>query len=139
MGRKGIVALVAACAAMTLTPAAPAAAATTGSGSATRVLLERTGGFAGRHDSFVVDRSTVGGRRSLRMVESHQFRSLRSSYQPANSCCDRYFYQVTVTYRGGHRKTVSTVQGTEAPRILSDLIGEVERVGVRPFAVAPAA
>ncbi|MET0424096.1 MAG: protealysin inhibitor emfourin [Actinoplanes sp.] len=138
IGRNSIaVSLVAACAALTFAPPAAAAPAPTGYGAATRVLLERTGGFAGVHDSFVVDRSTVGGQRSLRLVESYRFRALRASYVPKNSCCDRFFYQVTVTYRGGFRKTVSTVQGADAPRVLSDVISAVERAGVRPFGAAP--
>ena len=143
IGRNAVVALVAACTAMTSTPPAPAAAAPAGTGFgfgfATRVLVERTGGFAGGHDVFVVDRSTAGGQRARRLAESHRFISLRSSYRPKNSCCDRYFYHVAVSYRGGYRKTVSTVQGADAPRILFDLISEVERVGTRSSAVAPAA
>jgi hypothetical protein len=135
IGRNSIaVLLAAACAAMTFTP--PAAAAAPGPTRATRIVLERTGGFAGVHDSFAVDRSTVGGQRPLRMVESRRFTSLRSSYVPKNSCCDRFAYQVTVTYRGGYTKTVSTVQGADAPSELWQVINAVERVGVRPFAAA---
>jgi hypothetical protein len=134
--RKGITILVAVCAMGALTPAAPATAAPA---PAVGIVLERAGGFAGTRDSFVVDRSTVGGGRSLRMAGSTEFRRLRSSYQPANPCCDRYSYRVAVTYRDGHHKTVSTVQGTTAPRILRDVIAEVERVGVRPLTPAPAA
>ena len=119
------------CAIAALTPAAPAAAAPP---PATAVAVERSGGFAGGRDSFVVDHSTVGGRPSLRMAGSTDFRRLRSSYQPVNPCCDRFSYRVTVTYRGGHHKTVSTVQGTTAPRVLWNLIAEVQRVGVRPLA-----
>jgi emfourin len=119
-----------------LTPAAPAVAVPP---PATAVVVERTGGFAGSRDSFMVDRSTVGGRPSLRMAGSSDFLRLRSSYQPVNPCCDRYSYRVTVTYRGGHHKTVSTVQGTPAPRILGNLIAEVERVGVRSLGLPPAA
>ena len=134
--RRGITTLVAACIVAALAPAAPAAAAPV---PAAVIVLERSGGFAGTRDSFVVDHSTAGGRRSLRMAGSAGFRSLRGSYQPANPCCDRFSYRLTVTYRDGHRKSVSTVQGTTAPRILWDVIAEVERVGVRPVAPPPAA
>jgi hypothetical protein len=133
------VALVAVCAIAALAPGTPAAAAPGGFDSATRIVLQRTGGFAGEQTSFAVDRSTVGSARPLRMAESRQFLRLRSSYQPQNSCCDRFSYRVTVSYRGGYRKTVTTVQGARAPRILWDVITEVEQIGVRPFAVAPAA
>jgi hypothetical protein len=132
---KSITTLVAVCAVGAVTPAAPAAAAPA---PAVAIVLERAGGFAGTRDSFVVDRSTVGGGRSLRMAGSAEFRRLRRSYQPANPCCDRYSYRVTVTYRGGHHKTVSTVQGTAAPRILGNVIAEVAQVGVRPLSPAPA-
>ena len=131
--RKGITTLIAACAIAALTPAAPASATP---GPATAIVLERTGGFAGTRDSFVVDHSTVGGRLPLRMAGSPAFRSLRSSYQPENPCCDRFSYRITVAYRGGHHKTVSTVQGATAPRILWDVIAEVERVGFRQLSPA---
>jgi len=134
--RKAITTLVAVCAIAALTPAAPAAAAPA---PATAIVLERAGGFAGTRDSFAVDRSTAGGRRPLRMAGTTEFRRLRSSYQPDNPCCDRYSYRVTVTYRDGHHKTVSTVQGTTAPHILWDVIAEVERVGAHPRSPAPAA
>jgi len=97
-------------------------------------VLERTGGFANLHDTFTVDRTTVGGQRALRLAGSPKFRSLRSSYLPQNLCCDRFAYRVTVSYPGAHRKTVSTVDGATAPQILWDVIGETERVGVRPLA-----
>jgi hypothetical protein len=136
MRRTGITILAVLCSVAALMPAAPAAAAPA---PAIAIVLERTGGFAGTHESFVVDRATVGGRRALRMAGSSAFRRLRGSYQPANPCCDRFFYRLAVTYRGGRHKTVTTVQGTPAPRILRDVIAEVERVGGRPFSVAPAA
>jgi hypothetical protein len=133
--------LVTVCAIAALAPATPAAAAPGGFDSATGIVLERTGGLTGAagQTSFAVDRSTVGGKGPLRMAASREFLRLRSSYQPQNSCCDRFSYRVTVSYRGGYRKTVTTVQGARAPRILWDVINEVEQVGVRPFAVAPAA
>lgn len=137
--RRGIVTLVAACGIVALTPAAPAAAAPVPFGSATKIVLDRSGGIAGQTTSFVVDRTTVGGRPALRLAGSWKFKWLRNSYQPKNPCCDRFAYRVTVTYRGGHRKTVTTVQGAKAPRILWDVISETERVGVRPFSPAPAA
>ena len=101
------------------------------------IVLERSGGFAGEETSFVVDRTTVGGRPALRMAGSRPFLRLHGSYAPKNPCCDRYAYRVTVTYRGGRRKSVSTVQGTAAPQILWDVIGQAERYGVRPFTPGP--
>jgi hypothetical protein len=137
--RNSIVTLVAVCGIASLTPAIPASAARVPLGSATKIVLERAGGITGGQDSFVVDRSTVGGQRPLRMAGSYTFKSLRSSYLPTNPCCDRYSYRVTVSYPDGRRKTVSTVQGTTAPRILWDVIHEAVRVGIRRFAETPAA
>lgn len=125
--RRSLATLVAACAVATIAPAAPATAAPV---LASSITLERSGGFTGRDDTFVVTGRTPGGRPSLRMVSTRQFLRLRASYHPKNPCCDRYAYELTVTYRNGFRKTVSTVQGTpDVPQILWDVIGEVERVG----------
>ncbi|MEU4241827.1 protealysin inhibitor emfourin [Actinoplanes sp. NPDC026619] len=130
--------LAAVCSIAALAPATPAMAALAipapaipAPPAATMIVLERSGGFAGRHDSFVVDRTTYGGRRSLRMVASPAFRQLRGSYQPANACCDRFAYRIDVTYRGGRHQRVAAVQGTDAPRILWDVIAEVETAGSR--------
>jgi hypothetical protein len=122
-------ALLAACAVALLTPAAPAAPAAA-SAPATRIEVDREGGFAGRHDAYVVDRWTDGGRRALRMAGSNAFLRLRGSYGQLNACCDLFSYRVTVTYRGGWQKQVSTIQGAPAPRILWDVIAEAQRVGV---------
>ncbi|MFD1373029.1 hypothetical protein [Actinoplanes sichuanensis] len=125
--RTSLAALVASCAVATITPAAPATAAPV---LASSITLDRSGGFTGRHDTFVVTGATPNGRPALRMVSTRQFLRLRGSYQPKNPCCDRYVYELTVTYRNGFHKKVSTVQGTPGvPQILWDVIGEVERVG----------
>lgn len=127
--RKGIRTLFTVCALAVLTPAAPAAAAPW-QAQATRIQVDREGGFAGLRNSFVVDRWTDGARRPLRMAGSAAFLRLRGSYQPENPCCDLFSYHVTVTYRGGWQKEVSTVQGTPAPSILWDVINDVQRLGV---------
>jgi hypothetical protein len=124
--RRSFTTLAAACAVAALTPAAPATAAPV---LATSITLDRSGGFAGRHETFRVDGATLGGRPSLRAASTVDFLRLRGSYQPKNPCCDRFAYELTVTYRNGFRKTVSTVQGTRAPHILWDVIGAAERVG----------
>jgi hypothetical protein len=132
MKRNIIAAFVAALAIAALAPAAPAGAARAAVapvGPAIRIALDREGGFLGGHDRFMVDRSTAGGNKALRLAASRKFLRLRGSYQPANPCCDRYSYVVTVSYLRGPRKTVSTVQGTDAPQILWDVIAETERLG----------
>jgi len=126
--RRGLAALAALAGIAALAPEAPAAAMPV---PADAIVLDRTGGFAGSRDSFLVDGSTVGGQRARRLAAGPGFRRLRGSYQPADTCCDRYAYRLTVTYRGGYRKTISTIQGATAPRVLWQVIAEVERVGVR--------
>jgi hypothetical protein len=148
--RGGAVILATVCAAATLAPGTPATAAVTtaaagsaavttaaaGSaaapvifGAARQIVLVRAGGIAGTQDTFVVKRDTPGGQRALRLAGSWRFRWLRGTYQPKNPCCDRFTYRLTVTYRGGHRKTVATVQGAEAPKILWDVIAATEKAG----------
>jgi hypothetical protein len=132
-----VTALVALCTIAVLAPAAPAAAAPIAAKPiavpilATTIVLERSGGFAGTHDTFVVGPSTAGGERPRQLASSPDFLRLRGSYQPENPCCDRFSYLLTVTYRDGHRKTISTVQGTTAPKILWAVITGVEQVGTR--------
>ncbi|WP_433373541.1 hypothetical protein ACQPZX_02115 [Actinoplanes sp. CA-142083] len=128
--RKSIRSLFTVCAvAAALAPAVPAAAAPA---QASRIEVERAGGFAGRHDTYVVDRWTDGGRRPLRTASSGAFLRLRGSYGQLNACCDLFSYRVTVTYRGGRQKEISTIQGAPAPRILWDVIADVQRVGQQP-------
>lgn len=134
--RHTVKSMIVVCAVAALAPAvaAPTAAgaATPGpSGPAVEIVLDRQGGFAGLHDTFLVDRETAGGQKALRLAGSRAFQRLRDSYQPANPCCDRFSYVLSVTYRGGAVKTVSTVQGTEAPRILWDVIAETRLTGSR--------
>lgn len=110
--------------------ASPAmAAASRDPGPAVRLVLERSGGIAGLHDAFVVDRTVAGSSSVLRLAGTTKFRRLGPSYQPANPCCDRFSYRLTVSYRGGSTRTVSTVDGAHAPRVLWDVIGAAQKVG----------
>src|SRR3954468_22493438 len=79
-------------------PALPASARATT--IAYKVVLERSGGFAGRHDTYVVDRDVRQSARVLRLAGSAAFRRLHASYVPANPCCDRFNYRLTAYYRG---------------------------------------
>ncbi|WP_203726998.1 hypothetical protein [Paractinoplanes durhamensis] len=135
MRRVGIAALVAIC---LVAPAVPAVAApaVVWPAPAVSIVLERSGGFAGRSETFAVDQATVGGRKALWLVATPEFRRLRGSYLPVNACCDRFGYRLEVTYRYGLRKTVTTVQGTPAPQILGDVLAEVQRVGAQPSLAA---
>ncbi|GAA3455811.1 protealysin inhibitor emfourin [Dactylosporangium matsuzakiense] len=138
--RRGAgIGIAAAAAAALIAPAAPAAAAgPKGTGAATpaatQIVLERSGGFAGEHTAFVVDTTTVGGAPALQLAGTRRFLRLHAAYLPKHTCCDRYAYRVTVTYRGERTKTVATMQGARAPQVLWDVISQSERYGVRPFA-----
>ena len=123
-----------------VTPALPASAGPGGAaGPAFAVVLQRTGGFAGGQDVYVVTRGTDGGARTLRLAGSSRFRWLRSSYRPDNACCDRYEYRLTASYRNGTRKTVTATEGAPAPRILWDVIETTQQVGEHTTATTGAA
>jgi len=104
-----------------------------GTGPAARLVLERSGGFAGTHDTFVVDRATAGSARVLRLAGTSRFRRLGPSYQPVNPCCDRFSYRLTASYPGHHgsAKTITTVDGAPAPQILWDVIRTTQQIGNR--------
>src|SRR5690349_9958799 len=78
--RRGLAALAALAGIAALAPEAPAAAMPV---PADAIVLDRTGGFAGSRDSFLVDGSTAGGQRARRLAAGPGFRRLRGSYQPA--------------------------------------------------------
>jgi hypothetical protein len=128
--------------------AAPGAAAplreTTTAGApstyAYRVVLDATGGFANLHQHWVVVRSDPGTdvARLFGTVSGGRFRALRPSYLPANPCCDRFTYRLSVSYRHGRTKTVTTMDGTTAPPVLWKAINLV-RAAAAPAISRPAA
>jgi hypothetical protein len=98
---------------------------------ATRVVLERTGGINGQPLTIVVD---AGGAhpdvpRLLRMASSPEFLALKPSYLPEDTCCDFFFYKVTVTYINDAKKSVLTMEGVAVPTVLSDVIGLTLAIG----------
>lgn len=106
--------------AATLASAAPAQA---GWSDAYQVTLTRTGGFAGVNEQYTVSASTVHISTADLMATagSCEFRRLSPSYT-AGTGADRFRYTVTVTYRNGVTKTVSTEDGVEAPEVLWQVI-----------------
>ncbi|GAB1692651.1 protealysin inhibitor emfourin [Krasilnikovia sp. M28-CT-15] len=87
---------------------------------ASRVTLTRTGGFAGVHDRYVVDSTTVhvDTPHLFQLVSSWRFLRLDSSYPASTPGADRFAYVVTVRYGNGRTKTVETVEGADAPAVL---------------------
>jgi hypothetical protein len=114
---------------------APAAVADTVPGPkslvAFRVVLERTGGVTGQPQTIVVD---AGGAhpdipRLLRLVSSPEFLALDPSYLPKDTCCDFFFYRVTVTYINDAKKSVLTMEGATAPAVLWNAIHLTYAIG----------
>jgi hypothetical protein len=101
-------------------PAVAAPARTAATGFAYQVAVDRTGGIAGRHDRYTVNWRMRGtdARWALTLATTKEYKRLAASYLPADQCCDRFAYLVTVRYTNGTTKKVSTVAGATAPAIL---------------------
>jgi hypothetical protein len=95
-----------------------------------RVVLDATGGFANLHHHWVVVRGTPGAdvARLISTVSTNRFRHLGPSYLPANPCCDRYSYRLSVSYLRGRTKTVTTMDGATAPPVLWKAINLVRAI-----------
>ncbi|MGN9803464.1 protealysin inhibitor emfourin [Micromonospora sp. L32] len=104
----------------TLAAAAPARAAWN---DAYQVTVARTGGFAGVNEQYPVSAGTVHIYTAdlLATASTREFRRLSPAY-PAGPGADRFHYTVTVTYRNGVTKTVSTEDGAPAPEVLWQVI-----------------
>jgi hypothetical protein len=88
--------------------------------TAYQVTVERTGGFAGVHESYTVSTGTVNAYTTdlMTMVNGREFRTLAPSYLPADTGADRFFYTISVSYTNGYTKTVTTIDGATAPAVL---------------------
>jgi hypothetical protein len=54
-------------------------------------------------------------------IEAADFFALDPSYLPADTCCDRFTYEVTLS-EGSRTNTVTTIDAAEAPQALFTLI-----------------
>lgn len=107
------------------------------------IVLEQSGGIAGIHeiwrfygDGRVVWEDRQKGTRqqmelpadevnnAVRQIVEGGFMDLAEKYMPANRCCDRFTYQLTVVYEGAV-KTVATMDGAEQPPALADALAMV--------------
>lgn len=103
---------------------------------ANRVELVRTGGITGTPKTWVVDNAHFGedGARLLRTVSTPEFLALKPLYGPQNPCCDFFVYTLTVTYNGGHTKTVKTSElATDQPELLTNVIRLTIRIAENPI------
>lgn len=107
------------------TPETPAAA--------TSVEVNQTGGFAGVNQVYTVDETVDNPRRGslFDMAAAPDFRTLTDAYTGPNDCRDSYQYAVTVTYRDGTTKSVSTDECNESPKALTDIIALTKEIGRR--------
>jgi hypothetical protein len=44
---------------------------------------------------------------------------------PADTCCDRYTYELTITYADGSSESVKTIDGLQQPRLFQQLLQAV--------------
>ena len=97
-------------------------------GPADIVAVVRTGGITGGMAVFtLIGANNRHNALILRLASSPEFRALRSSYVPANTCCDRYSYKVEVTYRNGVKKKITVLAGTPGtPPVLLNVIRLME-------------
>lgn len=110
----------------------PPETSTTGTTSeVVRVELHKTGGLAGVHETYIVERDPADQRRSrlFEMVGSQQFRTLNQSYS-VPECRDQFFYLVNVVYTD-MTKDVDSDDCGEVPQLLSDVRALVAEIGVQ--------
>jgi hypothetical protein len=112
-----------------------------GGGSTTTVVagvsgsIHLSGGFAARDETWVLESDgtvlgpdgyvgTVAAADRARLeaaVDAAGFFELEAEYLPADVCCDRFLYEVTLT-RGATTHSVTTIDAADAPQALFDLI-----------------
>ncbi|WP_018349699.1 hypothetical protein [Longispora albida] len=95
------------------------------------VTLDQTGGYAGVRLRYTVDRNAATAQASelLSLTSTPAFTTLGDSYLPDDPCCDRFTYDLTVRYKNGVVKTVSTIDGGGAPAILEQAISLAKDAG----------
>ncbi|WP_405162888.1 hypothetical protein OG203_42590 [Nocardia sp. NBC_01499] len=105
----------------------------TSASEATSVEVNQTGGFAGVNQFYTVDDTVQNQRRGelFDKVDSPDFRTLTDAYTGPNDCRDSYFYAVTVNYRDGSSKRVTTDECNAAPQVLTDIIALTKEIGNR--------
>jgi hypothetical protein len=108
------------------TPARPGGASTSpGSNAAVSVRVVVTGGIAGEHQVYEVNRddtATATAERVLDLAAAPAVRDLATQrHRPSVKCCDIQVYEVTIRYADG-TSTKITTDTTSAPRPLQRLV-----------------
>ena len=148
--RKWIYLLVliglAACAPATPSPATPTALPTPATpGDTLLVRYHRSGGIAGMDETWLiytsglVEHSGRGSGHPLQLnasqlasltaaAQSPEVAALQDSYVPADTCCDRFLHEITLTL-GGQTKTVRTLDAApDEPPALTNLLNVLNTV-----------
>ncbi len=98
--------------------------------AATEVTYVRSGGLRGEVTSYTF---AAGGappegftrqqqQRVLRAAAAPELRSLTPGAPPKTLCCDRFSYEVTVTWSDGQRRTFRSIDGVDAAPALAALL-----------------
>lgn len=110
--------------------------------SAVLIRYERSGGVMGRTESWTIaanGRITNDTEQSLSVTPTavtelydtlvaSDFFTLESSYLPADTCCDRSSYTLTVRRPDGTLHQVSAMDGANAPETLWQSLDRVQRL-----------
>jgi hypothetical protein len=109
------------------------------------ILYERSGGLRGENDMWRIygDGRVEGTRKgqavthapvtldvvntAVTRLANAGFFQLEDAYMPANKCCDRYTYKITLV-QGGQSKTVTTMDGVNYPPALAQALQTVDEL-----------
>lgn len=98
---------------------------------ATKVVYEQSGGVAGIHVRVVVAASKPPPpgfteekvAAVLDAASNPALRRLQMTPLPKDTCCDRFGYDVTVTWADGSSRAFTTLSGVDQPPLFDDLLG----------------
>ncbi len=110
----------------------------------TIIVLQREGGIAGQSEKWTLyptGRIVAGDGTEwqvpaeqvaplFKLVESPDFANLNDKYPVASTCADCYVYTLTV-YGPGEPKTVTFVEGADAPTHLQQILSELNKAIAR--------
>jgi len=116
------------------------------SGNGAVIIFEQSGGIAGIQETWriygdgrVVKEDRHGQtapaeripaeavRDAIERIVGGGFLDLADEYLPADRCCDRFTYRLTVVY-DGTEKTVTTMDGAERPPALTEALEVVNQL-----------
>lgn len=63
----------------------------------------------------------------ISLIDEADFADMDESYLPDDTCCDRFTYTITVTNEDGDSHTVTTIDDSDAPDALWEIIDALEQ------------